>query len=285
MSGMRLASSQIVLLSAVLAAASVASAQDASVEFVARVTPSGGIEEPVRGFPFSLLSKSFAEIVKEAEAGEPKPDMSAFVSKLDVSPELKAWMKKHDTVSLSGEDFIQKLRIDDLLGVPEFRSAYVERNTSVRALDFPKPKYKASDQTKNPEKYEKMKADYEEAIRRFYKQNPDSADGLDINLESIDPSKRWNDLLGDRTREIHREALELAESKYLVAHAQTNLEGQGLVRGVPAGAYWLSTLDVAADVGDVRPRWDLAVTLRPGETKRVVLSNANAVRPARAPRQ
>ena len=104
----------IFLLAGTLASASRAAAQKASIEFVAQATPSDGLEEPVRGFPFFLLSKSFAEIGKEVEAGYPKPDMDAFIDKLDLTKELRAWMKKHDWVMLSGEEFIHKLHADDI---------------------------------------------------------------------------------------------------------------------------------------------------------------------------
>ena len=33
----------------------------------------------MRGFPFYLLSKSYAEIQKEAASNYPKPDMDAFI--------------------------------------------------------------------------------------------------------------------------------------------------------------------------------------------------------------
>ena len=120
-----------------MALGSRAAAQDASIEFVAHATPSGGLEEPVRGFPFFLLSQSFVEIGKEAEAAYPKPDMDAFIAKLDVSPELKAWMKKNDWVMLAGEDFIHKLHPDDILAVPEFKTAYMDRNSGDQSADFP----------------------------------------------------------------------------------------------------------------------------------------------------
>lgn len=283
MSGMKNAARRLIFLFAGIAAvASLASAQDASIEFVARATPSGGLEEPVRGFPFYLLSKSFEDIGKEVEAAEPKPDMDAFINKLDLSAELKAWMKKNDCVSLAGEDFIRKLHPADIMDVPEFYAAYMDRNSGDQSVDFPKPKFKASDKVKNPARYEKLSAEYTEAIRRFIEQHPQSIDGIDLNLTQIDPSPKWNDLLGKRTPEIHRRALDLAQSKYLVARTETNLEGQGFLHGIPAGTYWLSTLDVAAGVGDARPRWDVPVTVRPGETKYVALSNANAVRPSRS---
>src|SRR5215469_16275589 len=71
-----------------------AAAQNGSIEFVARAAPSAGLEEPVRGFPFFLLSKSFEQISHEVESAQPEPDMDAFIDKLDVSKELKMWMKK-----------------------------------------------------------------------------------------------------------------------------------------------------------------------------------------------
>src|SRR5579862_4940453 len=108
-----------ILIAAMIAVVPRATAQDGSIEFVARATPSGGLEEPVRGFPFFLLSKSFEEIEKDADAESPKPDMNEFVAKLDVSPELKAWIKKNAWVTLSGEDFTRKLHPADIMGVPE----------------------------------------------------------------------------------------------------------------------------------------------------------------------
>jgi len=55
------------LLVGMISGAPRAGAQDGSIEFVARATPSSGVEEPVRGFPFYLLSKSFEEIRQALE--------------------------------------------------------------------------------------------------------------------------------------------------------------------------------------------------------------------------
>ena len=260
-----------------IAGAPGAIAQNGSIEFVARATPSGGLEEPVRGFPFFLLSKSFEEIEKDADAESPKPDMNEFIAKLDVSPELKAWMKKNAWVSFSGEDFTHKLHTDDVMGVPEFYSAYMERTAGDQTANFPKPKYKVEDKVKDPAKYQKLSAEYQDAIRRYIDQNPRSVDGLDISLADIDPGPAWNSLMGKRTPEIHRRTLDLAQSKYLVARTETNLQGEGFLRNIPPGTYWLSTLDVPADVGDQRVRWDVQVTVRPGGIEEVALSNANSV--------
>jgi hypothetical protein len=273
---------------AVLAAMTIAvvpraTAQDGSIEFVARATPSGGLEEPVRGFPFYLLSKSFEEIGKEADAEDPKPDMTAFIEKLDAatySPELKAWMKKNQFVTLAGEDFIRKVHPADVMDIPEFFSAYMNRNAGDQSADFPKSKVKAADKVKNPARYAKDTAEYTETIHHYIEQHPQSVDGIDLNLAEIDPGPKWNALLGRRTPEIHRRTLDLAQSKYLVARTESNLQGQGFLRDVPPGTYWISTLDVAADVGDARPRWDVPVTVKPGQTESVALSNVNSVRPS-----
>ncbi len=275
-----------ILITAMIAVVPRAIAQEGSIEFVARATPSGGLEEPVRGFPFYLLSKSFEEIGKEVDADDPKPDMSTFIDKLDsgsYSPQLKAWMKKNQFVTLAGEDFIRKLHPADVMDIPELFSAYMDRNAGDESADFPKSKVKASDKVKNPEKYAKATAEYMDTIRHYIEQHPQSVDGIDLNLAEIDPGPKWNALLGRRTPEIHRRALDLAQSKYLVARAESNLQGQGFLRDVPPGNYWISTLDVAADVGDARPRWDVPVTVQPGQTEYVSLSNVNSVRPPHTP--
>jgi len=273
----RILYSIFVLLAVMAIVATRAPAQTGSIEFVARATPSGGLDEPVRGFPFYVLTKSFEEISKEADAEYPKPDMNTYIDKLDVSTELKAWMKKNQWVTLSGEDFIHKLHTADVMGVPEFYQAYLERNAETGTIDFPKPKYKPSDKVKDPAKFEKLSAEYKEAIRHYMDQNPQSIDGIDLSLEQNDPSRDWNDLVARRLPQIQRKALELAQSKYLVARTETNLQGQGFLRGVAAGKYWLSTLDVAATVGDARPRWDVPLGVRAGDTAYVVLSNVNSV--------
>lgn len=254
-----------------------ARAQNGSIEFEARATPSGGLEEPVRGFPFFLLSRSYEEISKEVSAMHPEPDMNAFIDGLDVSKDLKAWMKKNHWVQLTGEDFLRKLTSAEIMNVPEFYSAYMTRNIGSEEMGFPKPKYKATDQKKDPAKYDKMVQDYHDAIQRYIDANPQTKDGMDLELSEKDPSHKWQALVAKRDPEIRRQTLELAQSKYLVARTETNLQGQGFLRGVAPGTYWLTTLDVTADVGDVRARWDVPVSVQPGQSAYVALSNVNAI--------
>jgi hypothetical protein len=281
MSGMKRQFKLGILLSAVaLAFVLPASPQNGSIEFVAQATPTDGLQEPVRGFPIFLLSKSYEGICKEVSATTPPPDMDGFINKLDVSKELKAWMKKNHWVTLSGEDFIHKLKVPDVMDVPEFYKAYRERNAGDEASNFPDPKFKASDQQKHPEKYARLQKEYADAIRAFMEAHPESIDGIDGNLTDVDPSPKWNEIVGKHDTMVRQRGLNLAESRYLVARTETDLQGQGFLRGVPPGTYWLSSLNVAAEVGDAHPKWDVPVTVQPGKTEYVALSNANALPPS-----
>jgi hypothetical protein len=275
---MKRASLAILILSGLALVAPRALAQDGSIEFVAKATPSGGAEEPVRGFPFYLLSKSFEEINREADSAFPAPDMDAFIASLQgPSPELKAWMKKNHWVVLSGDEFIHKVHTDDVMNVPEFYRAYTERQAGDSSANFPKPKYKATDQAKKPDKYKADVLAYHQAIHQYLESFPDSIQGIDIDLEEVNPQWKWTDLETKAKRERHANVVALAQSKYLVARAQTDLQGQAFFHQVPPGNYWLSTLDVSANVGDARAQWDLPLTVSSGQTAYVALSTANAM--------
>jgi hypothetical protein len=264
---------------AILHASPRADAQTGSIEIAAKATPSNGTDEPVRGMPVYLLRKSYEDIGKEAEATYPPADMNAFIGKLELSKEMKAWMKANHCVNLGGEDFIKKLKVDDVMNVPEFFSAYVERMSGDESVSFPSPKYTPADKKKRPEKYDRLVKQYHEAVRQFLITNPKSTDGIDLALEEIDPGHRWEAVRSSSMAEMHRHILELAQSKYLVARTDTDLQGQGFLRSIPPGTYWLSTLDITADVGDARPRWDVRVIVTPGKTAYVALSNINSVQP------
>ena len=271
------------LVAGVMGTASRAAAQNGSLQFVARITPSAGVDEPVRSFPFYLLSKSYTEIEKEAAAASPAANMDAFINSLSVSKELKAWMRTNHRVNLTGEAFTKKLKVDDVMDVPEFFNAYVERMAGDQTMAFPRPKYKAEDKVKDPAKYDKLKKQYLDAIRAFFTQNPDSADGLDLDLEDVNPGHKWDALTANDLAQLTRETADLARGKYLVAHTETDLQGQASLRGIPAGNYWLGTLNIEAVAGDVRARWDVPVTVRAGQPSYLTLTNINAVRPARTP--
>jgi hypothetical protein len=253
--------------------------QNGSVEFIAHATPSAGLEEPIRGFPFFLLTKSYEDITREVEASYPKLDMDAFIDKLEVSKELKLWMKKNRSVQLSGPDFIGKVKPADVMQVPEFLEAFISRESGDGTVKFPQAKYKPADKTKDPAKYDKLRTEYLEAVHRFVEASPDTIEGIDLELENIDPGPKWSVMEAKRAPEIRRRVAGLAQSKYFVARTQTNLDGEAYIQRIPPGNYWLTTLDIAANIGDARPRWDVALPVHSGQETRVALSNANALPP------
>jgi hypothetical protein len=271
----------LLLCVSICLAALPAVAQSGSIQITARITPSAGLAEPARALPIYLLSKSYAGIRQEAGASVPKPDMDQFIDSLTVSKELKAWMKQHRTVTINGDDFVKSLKPDEVLGIPEFRDAYLSRNAGDKFTGFPSPKYKESDRTRNPEKYQKAMDDYHAALRKYLVTHPESKDGMDLELDSIDPSHTWLDKVGARDPEIRRLALDLAQSKYTLAQTVTDDNGRAGFTGVAPGNYWLSSLGIEAQVGDTREAWDTAVTVQSGASAQIILSNFNAVPPVK----
>ncbi len=250
-----------------------------SIEFIARVTPTDGRPEPVRQLAFYLLRKSLTAIQKEVEESEAKPDLDKFVDALEVSPELRAWMKKNRTVELAGTDFIRRLKVNDVLDVPEFYEAYLRRNSGDVAVGFPAPKYRESDKATAPQKYEKLHAEYREAVRKWIVNSPQSVDGIEVHLDAINPGQRWAQLATESRRRVRKRTLDLAQTRYLVAKTDSDLDGRGAFTALPPGDYWLGTLETEAVVGDARLRWDVPVSLQAGQRTRVELSNLNALEP------
>ncbi len=274
-----MAAAAVVAVFFILSAPGASAQQSGSVEFAARVTPTSGQAEPARGITIFLLRKSFADIQKEADAAEPAPDKAAFIDKLEVSPELKAWMKKHDRVDLSGPEFPKQIAPDDVLNVPEFSKAFSDRNSGDRTIRLPVAKYLKTDQKKYPEKYALELNQYHTELRDFIEKHPETLETLDIALDEVrvNPGPKWQHLLMERTARVHRRAMQLAGTTYLAASTDSDLDGRGRFSGLPAGTYWLSTLEVEAISGDAHVRWDFPVNVIAGKTATVQLSNLNSV--------
>ena len=73
-----------------------------------------------------------------------------------------------------------------------------------------------------------------------------------------------------------RRAPEVAQTRFLAAKTDTDLDGQGMISNLPAGNYWVTTLNLDAGAGDVRLRWDVPVTIAAGRATRIELTNLNA---------
>lgn len=254
-----------------------AQTQPASISFTTQITPSAGLVEPVRGLPFYLLRKSFAGIQEEAEASVAKPDMDKFIDGQTVSKELKAWMHKHHSVTLSGDEFAKNLTAEEILNTPEFWKAYDEMNIGNAKFGFPSAKYKEIDKVRDPVKYQREVDEYHARVLKYINENPDSKQGMDAELDSIDPSPEWNDKVAARLTTIHGMALGWAQSRYLVAQTQTDVNGHAEFMGVPEGTYWISSLNIEGQVGDMREKWDVPIAVHAGAAMQMILSNYNAV--------
>jgi len=248
-----------------------------TIEFFVAATPTGGRAQPAPRLPVYLLSKSFAQIQAEAEKDVAAVDLATFVDTLDLSPELKAWMKKHKTVRLSGQDFTRQVTTADVMDVPEFWEAYLSRNAGDVSVGFPRAKFKESSPDKNPEKYELERKEFRDRVKKYLTTYQHTKEGMDLHLMGIDSAQRWARRESERKAEVQQRVLLLAQSTYLVAKGETDLQGRGGFVRVPAGSFWLSTLENEALAGDVHLRWDVQVHVREGAATQVELSNVNAL--------
>jgi len=252
--------------------------QTGYLEITTHVSPSGGHPEPARGLTVYLLRKSYESIQKEADAAEPLPKMDDFIAAQELSPQLKAWMVKHQIVEMSGPAFPKAISPDDVLNIPEFKTAYMDRNAGDRTVNLPQPHAHEADKQKHPEKYQQAIQDYLTAFKLFVAANPDTLSTMYVALEEKDPGHRWKKILSERNARVHRHALELAEVQYLAGQADMDLEGRGRMDRLAPGDYWLSTLDNEAVAGDAHIRWDLAVHVSAGRSA-ADLSNVNGMEP------
>jgi hypothetical protein len=255
-----------------------------SLDFGARITPTGARPEPVRQFTFYVLTKSYAEIVKEVEGENVVPPREKFIEGLKVSPELKEWLKAHEILDLTMPELDRLVTPDDIIHVPEFLLAYQHSNSGGVTTGIPKPRYADADKTAHPDRYNKQLQEYYVALKKFIQNNPSTVSGIELELMGVNPQQQWSQMQADHRRRIHRMAPEFAQAKYLVAKADTDLDGRASVSGLASGNYWVSTLNLDANAGDTRLSWDVPVTIRAGQTTRVELTNLNARdRPDSAP--
>ena len=268
-------------LAASLALAFCLRAQSASatgaVEIMARITPTAARPEPVRQFTFYILTKSYEDVAKEVEAGDELVPRDKFVDQLKVSQELKDWLHAHDVLDLTTPDFDRLLTPDDIVHVPEFLLAYERSNSGGVTKGFPRPKYTPADKKDHPEKYEKLRDEYLSSLRKFLQNNPTTMSGVELELEGVNPQRQWAQLRTAHQKRMERLAPDVAQTKYLAGKVDTDLDGHASLTGLPEGKYWISSLNLGANAGDTRLRWDVPITIRPGQTARIELTNLNAM--------
>ncbi len=261
-----------------LCAAHVAGAQTAhgGIDLTARITPTGARPEPVRQFTFYVLTKSYTEITKDVEAQEVTPSREKFIDDLKVSPELKEWLRAHEVFDLTTPNMDRLVTPDDVLHVPEFLLAYQRTNSGGVTRGIPKPRYADADKTQNPDRYEKQHQEYFTALKKFIQTHPESMSGMELELTGVNPQSKWAQIQADHKRRVLRLAPEIAQTKYLAAQTDTDLDGRASISNLPAGTYWISTLNLDAGAGDTRLRWDVPVSIQGERTTRIELTNLNA---------
>jgi hypothetical protein len=246
------------------------------LEITARVTPTAAKPEPVRDFTFYVLTKSYEELVKELGERDAPPSREKFIDELKISPELREWLHKHDVMDMTLPGFDKLLTPEDVLHVPEFLLAYQRSNSGGVTNGIPKPKYRDADKKEHPERYEKQYQEYMTALKKFIEARPETVAGMELELDGVNPARKWSELQNARRRRLQQLAPVEAQTKYLAAKADTDLDGRARLSGLMAGKYWLSSLGLAAAAGDARLQWDVPVTIAAGQTVRIELTNLNA---------
>jgi hypothetical protein len=264
------------LLALAISSHAVAQSSTGSLEIVARVTPTAAKPEPVREFTLYLLTKSFDEIVKELDERDGPPSREKFIDDLKLSLELREWLHKHDTMDLTLPGFDKLVTPEDVLHVPEFLLAYQRSNSGGVTNGIPKPKYREADKKENPDRYEKQRQEYLIALKKFVEAHPETVPGIELELDGVNPARKWAEAQNAHRRRVQQLAPTEAQTKYLAAKTDTDLEGRGHFAGLAAGNYWLSSLGLMAAAGDARLQWDVPVEIAGGRTLQIELTNLNA---------
>ena len=99
---------------------------------------------------------------------------------------------------------------------------------------------------------------------------------MELELDGVNPARKWAEAQGGHRRRVAQMAPAEAQTKYLVAKTDTDLDGRGRLSGLPAGNFWISSLNLTAAAGDARLQWDVPVKIDAGQTVRIELTNLNA---------
>ena len=246
-----------------------------TLDLTARIAPTGARPEPVRQFTFYILTKSYADILKEAADQFPLAEREEFINNLKMSPELKAWMKQHTVIDLTAPDVDKLITPDDVMNIPEFFAGYERSNSGGVTNGLPMPKYREADAEANPAKYFKLKQEYMSATKKFVESHPATISGMETELGGVNPKYKWDKAVQEHNQKVAQLAPDLAQTKYLAAKGDTDLDGHMVVKGLPPGNYWVSSLGLDAASGDRRLSWDVAVTVHSGTPTQLILSNLN----------
>ena len=230
----------------------------------------------MREFTLNVMTKRYAEILKEVDAVDPLPTREHYIANLKCSPELKTWLIAHDVLDLTSPDLDQVLTTDDIMNVPEFFAAYERTNSGGVTRGLPRPSYRESDSNSNAAKYKKQRDEFLAATRKFIETHPSTVQGTELELAGVNPKYGWDKLQAEHKRRVAQGAPDTAQLKYLAGKVETDLEGRALITGLAPGNYWVSSLGMDAAAGDRRLVWDVPAKVQAGQTTHLELTNLNA---------
>lgn len=246
-----------------------------TLDVTARIAPTGARSEPVRQFTFYILTKSYADILKEAADQFPLANREDFINNLKISAELKAWMKQHAVIDLTAPEVDKLITPDDVMNIPEFFAGYERSNSGGVTAGLPMPKYREADAEANPGKYFKLKQEYMSATKKFVESHPSTISGMETELGGVNPKYKWDKALEEHNQKVAQLAPDLAQTKYMAAKGDTDLDGHVVINGLRPGNYWVSSLGLDASSGDRRLIWDVPVAVQSGAPTQLILSNLN----------
>jgi hypothetical protein len=122
------------------------------------------------------------------------------------------------------------------------------------------------------------------AMKKFMDAHPGTISGMELELGAVNPKLAWDKLQYDHKNRVAQLSPDIAQSKYLVGKADTDLEGRALIIGLAPGNYWISSLGMDAASGDRHLRWDVPASIQASQTTRVNLTNINAIDNNASPR-
>jgi hypothetical protein len=248
-----------------------------TLDITVHITPTGARPEPVRQFTLYVLTKSYADIIREVEGQDVLPTRQEFIDNLKCTTQLKKWLKAHDEMDLTMPDFDKLVTPIEIMEVPEFLAAYQRSNSGGVTTGMPIPRFREADREANPEKYDKQKQEYIKALKKFVETHPATVTGMELELTGVNPKYQWDKLHADHNKRIAQIAPDTAQSKYLGARADTDLEGRATLSGLVPGTYWVSSLGMDAASGDRRLSWDVAANVLAAQTTRLDLTNVNGI--------
>ncbi len=249
------------------------------------ITPTSARPEPVRQFTLYILSKSYADITREVEGADVLPTRDEFIDKLKCTPQLKKWLKAHDVMDLTMPDFDKLVTPVEIMEVPEFLAAYQRSNSGGVTTGMPVPKFREADREANPEKYAKLKEDYIKALKKYVETHPATVSGMELELAGVNPKMDWDRIHANHKKRLLQLAPDIAQTKYLVVKADTDMDGRVTYAGLAPGTYWVSSLNMDAASGDRRLNWDVAAKVQAGQTTRIDLTNVNGTDAFASPSQ